>query len=78
VRRKPKAQSPVLVLGAAGDTLATPSDMRSTARHYGCEATMIDGVAHDMMLDVRWQKTADTILSWLRKQTFAQAGVQRP
>lgn len=57
---------PVLVLGAAGDGIFTPAEIRLTARAYHTEAELFPSMGHDMMLDGGWQAVADRILSWLR------------
>ena len=38
------APSPVFVMGAAGDQIATPDDVRATAKHHGVEATILPGM----------------------------------
>lgn len=66
VRRVPRARCPVLVLNAAEDALIDETDMRSTGAFYGSEPQLIPGIAHDMMLEPRWQEVAERILCWLR------------
>ena len=40
--------TPLLVLGAEGDRICTPDDVRATARHHGVDATIAAGArAHD-------------------------------
>ncbi|XP_068636824.1 uncharacterized protein [Aristolochia californica] len=55
----------LLVLGASDDFIVDVEGLNETARHYGVPPVCIDGVAHDMMLDVSWKKGAQVILSWL-------------
>ncbi|MFD4367401.1 alpha/beta hydrolase [Rhodococcus sp. NPDC058521] len=57
--------TPVLVLGAEGDTANTPEEVRATARADGLEAELFPGMAHDMMLEPGWQNVAERILEWL-------------
>lgn len=39
--------------------------LAETAQFYGVSPECMEGVAHDMMLDVSWEKGAQLILSWL-------------
>ncbi|KAG9450188.1 hypothetical protein H6P81_010153 [Aristolochia fimbriata] len=55
----------VLVLGASDDFIVDAEGLNETARHYGVRPVCVEGVAHDMMLDVSWKKGARVILSWL-------------
>lgn len=59
---------PMLLLGAAGDGIFTPAEIRRTARAYRSEAEMFAGMGHDMMLDSGWQGVADRTLAWLRER----------
>jgi pimeloyl-ACP methyl ester carboxylesterase len=56
---------PVFVLGAEGDRISTPGDVRATAQHHGVEATMVPGLAHMLMLERKWEKPAKELLRWL-------------
>lgn len=56
---------PMLVTGATDDAIFTPKEVAATARAYGTEPVMFDGMGHDMMLDPQWRRVADTILAWL-------------
>jgi pimeloyl-ACP methyl ester carboxylesterase len=62
--RPEKVETPVLVLGAANDTIISRKDVAATARAYGTQAEFFD-VAHDMMLEANWQTVAERILEWL-------------
>ncbi|KAI4352218.1 hypothetical protein L6164_006491 [Bauhinia variegata] len=55
----------VLVLGAKDDFIVDAEGLNETARFYGVTPLCVEGVAHDMMLDISWEKGADVILSWL-------------
>ena len=48
--------TPALVLSAGADALIDESDVRSTARFYGVEPKVFPGMAHDMMLEPRWER----------------------
>jgi pimeloyl-ACP methyl ester carboxylesterase len=53
------------VLGAEGDRIATPSDVRATAQYYDTTATIVAGLAHMMMLERGWESVAQPMLEWL-------------
>lgn len=66
IRPKPdKISLPMLVMGAENDTIFTQAEVKATATAYGTEAVLVPDVAHDMMLDTKWQTVADRILAWL-------------
>ena len=46
--------------------------IEATARAYGTRAEIIADVAHDMMIEVRWQTVAERILEWLNEITSAR------
>ena len=56
---------PMLVLGAANDTLFPADTVNETARVYGVRAEIFPDMAHAMMLEPGWKKVADRILAWL-------------
>ncbi len=56
---------PVFVMGAGGDRICTPHDVRATARHHGVRATILPGLAHMLMLDRHWQTPATELLGWV-------------
>lgn len=61
-----KVRTPMLVLGVGRDHLLTPGEIAATAHAYHTQAEMIADVAHDSMLECRWQAVAERILVWLR------------
>lgn len=63
-----KVKTPLLVLGVARDNMLTPRDIEATARAYHTRAEIIPDVAHDSMLEQRWQTVADRILGWLKER----------
>lgn len=65
VKQKKVRRVPMLVLGAADDTIFSPQDVTGTAKAYGTEAKLFPNMAHDMMLEPGWQAVADHILAWL-------------
>lgn len=60
-----RVETPLLVLGAANDTIFTQREVRQTAAAYGTEATIFPNMAHDMMLEPGWQHVAEKIIEWL-------------
>jgi alpha-beta hydrolase superfamily lysophospholipase len=59
-------KSPMLVLGAANDTVFKVAEVEATARAYGTQAEIFPHMAHDMMLEAGWQQVADRIIAWLQ------------
>jgi pimeloyl-ACP methyl ester carboxylesterase len=57
-----------LVLGAEGDRIATPGDARATAALYETEALIVPGLAHMMMLERQWERAAQPLLDWLKRE----------
>jgi alpha-beta hydrolase superfamily lysophospholipase len=71
-----KVKTPLLVLGAARDKMISSREIDATARAYNTQAQIIPGVAHNSMLELRWQSVADRILAWLKELPVANASVQ--
>jgi len=63
-----KVKTPLLVLGVARDNMLKPSEIEATARAYNTQSEMIADVAHNSMLEPRWQTVAERILVWLKEQ----------
>ena len=63
----PASASPVFVLGARGDRICQPADVDATARDHGVTATLVDGLAHMLMLVPGWERTAAPLAAWLDK-----------
>jgi pimeloyl-ACP methyl ester carboxylesterase len=68
--RPEKVKSAVLVLGAARDNMLQPSEIEATARAYGTKAEIIPDVAHNSMLETRWERVAERILLWLQRRAL--------
>ena len=62
-----KVKTPLLVLGAARDNMLEPREIEATARAYHTRCEIIPDVAHNSMLELRWQTVAERILGWLTK-----------
>jgi len=71
-----KVRTPLLVLGAARDNMIDPREIEATARAYRTQAEIIPDVAHNSMLEQRWESVAERILVWLNEQPFADAPAQ--
>jgi len=56
---------PMLVIGAVDDNVFTVREEQNTAKAYGTRAEIFPNLAHDVMLEPRWQAVADRILDWL-------------
>lgn len=65
-----KVKTPVLVLGAARDNMLQPAEIEATARAYHTQVQIIPDVAHDSMLETRWETVAQRILGWLRERAL--------
>jgi alpha-beta hydrolase superfamily lysophospholipase len=65
-----RVKVPLLVMGAARDAMLRPGEIEATARAYGTRARIIPDVAHDSMLETRWESVAEPILAWLNERTF--------
>lgn len=63
-----KGRQPVLVLGAAEDTLIRRAYVRSTGRVLGRPVDILPGLGHGMMLDQGWERCARRIADWLEAQ----------
>lgn len=57
---------PLLVLGAEGDRICLPDDVRATAQHHGVDAVVVAGLAHMLMLEPEYETAAAPLLKWLR------------
>jgi len=64
-----KVKTPLLILGAARDNMLKPSEIEATARAYHTRCEIIPDVAHNSMLETRWQAVAERILVWLKGRT---------
>ena len=60
-----KDHRPLFVLGAEGDLICTPADVRATAQHHNVVPTILPGLAHLLMLDPEWLLAAKALEGWL-------------
>ncbi|MBF0139238.1 MAG: alpha/beta hydrolase [Magnetococcales bacterium] len=63
-----KSRYKVMVLGGDADMFVPETDVRWTALYYGIEAVILKDTPHAMMLEPRWQESADSLLGWLQTQ----------
>jgi pimeloyl-ACP methyl ester carboxylesterase len=66
--RPQRVKAPVLVMGAANDTVFRPHQVEATARAYHTQAVIFPNMAHGMMLEAGWQSVADRIIAWLNEK----------
>jgi len=64
---EPQGNSPVFVMGAAGDQIAVPADVEATAAHHGVQATILPGMGHMLMLEPEWEDAAKALATWMGK-----------
>lgn len=64
----PGGGSKLLVQGAAQDLIIPASLIEMTARSYGVDATIYQGMGHALMLEADWKKPAQDIIDWLEQQ----------
>jgi pimeloyl-ACP methyl ester carboxylesterase len=65
-----RVKTPLLVLGAANDTLFHPNQVEATARAYNTQAIIFPNMAHGMMLEDGWPSVADRIRAWLNERAL--------
>ncbi|CAG9460474.1 unnamed protein product [Pedinophyceae sp. YPF-701] len=64
--RPPPGAPPVLVVGGADDNVVDLEAVEETGAHFQRSTTVVlEGVAHDSMIDVRWEDTAKAVEEWL-------------
>ena len=57
--------TPLLVLGGANDKFVSQREVKKTARVYNADCHIFEHVAHNMMLDTRWQEVAEYMINWI-------------
>lgn len=65
---KIRGKVPMLVLGGAEDRIFPPDAVRATAAAYGTSAQIFDSMAHNLMLEVGWERVAGAIGDWLDQE----------
>ena len=56
---------PMFVLGAEGDRVCIPDDVRATALHHNVAPVILPGLAHLLMLEPEWKRAAVALDDWL-------------
>ena len=68
-RPKPaRVKTPLLILGVARDNMLDRSEIEATARAYRAQCEIIPDVAHNSMLEERWESVARRMLVWLNER----------
>jgi pimeloyl-ACP methyl ester carboxylesterase len=62
---RPRPGTPMFVLAAEDDRVFTVAEATATARAWGAELDVLPGLAHDLMLDTRWERAAARLAAWL-------------
>ena len=57
--------SPMLVISAEADAFFLVKEEEATARKYGAKHIMIEGQAHNLMMESAWRQVANSIEHWL-------------
>ncbi len=71
IKWKPLRNNPPLLIVEAGrDAVISKTRLAETAKLYGTDLARLDDLAHDVMIDVEWRKTAELVNSWLNKNGF--------
>jgi pimeloyl-ACP methyl ester carboxylesterase len=60
-----KDKPPILIVEAGRDVVIPRKRLAETARMYGTNLIRLEDLAHDVMIDVEWKKTAELVRSWL-------------
>ncbi|GLC42348.1 hypothetical protein PLESTM_001323600 [Pleodorina starrii] len=63
----PPHAPPAFVLGGADDTVVDPQAVQELASYYGTKEVLLPALAHDCMLDTRWELAAAELEAWLAK-----------
>ncbi|GFH06517.1 AB hydrolase-1 domain-containing protein, partial [Haematococcus lacustris] len=69
----PSFAPPAFVLGGADDKVVDVEAIQELAASYGVEPIILPNMAHDVMLDTRWEQVAERLAAWLDTLTEHQA-----
>jgi pimeloyl-ACP methyl ester carboxylesterase len=61
-----RISGPILVVSGEIDFLTPSHTGRALADFYGADYRFVAGRGHNLLLEPKWQETADTILDWLQ------------
>lgn len=69
VERPPEdSRTPVLVLGAEKDYIVDEVGLKETAEFFWTAPRVVEDIAHDVMIDVGWQRAAAALAQWLSER----------
>ncbi|DBA87522.1 TPA: hypothetical protein ACH3X1_004553 [Trebouxia sp. C0004] len=57
---------PIGVMIAGDDAVIMRHQVEANAAYFGVQPIVLEGVAHDVMLDTRWEQAAQTLHTWLQ------------
>ena len=60
-----RIDTPLRVIGAEGDRLIAPVDVRRAGRLLGTEPLIYPGMSHHPMLEPEWPQVLDDIVAWI-------------
>ena len=60
-----KGNERVLVIGGQNDYVVDNTGVRETAAFWRSKEILIDGLAHDVMLDSKWQTVAEKMMQFI-------------
>ena len=63
--RPERVATPVWVLGGTDDALFSVAETTALADAYGTDAVIVPDLAHDVMLDTKWEAAAEALAVWL-------------
>lgn len=61
--------TPIHVIGADGDAVIAPTDVRRCARLLGASVEVLPGRSHMLMAEPGWQQITDSIIRWIKSTT---------
>jgi len=62
--------APFFILGGSRDFVVDREGLEETAAWFDGELRVVDGLAHDVMLDAKWRVAADAIDDWLERNNL--------
>jgi hypothetical protein len=64
----PRSAPRAFVLGGEDDCVVDVEAVRELAGYYGVQPVVLQGMAHDCMLDTRWEQAAGALEKWLEQR----------
>jgi pimeloyl-ACP methyl ester carboxylesterase len=72
VRKGNRPHTPMLIFSGGKDALFSIKEGEATARKYGAEHVVCEGLPHDMMLDKDYALAADHAIRWLEEKALSR------